>query len=393
MARGKVAVADVLAQSADAETLTRPTQHTEEPLLHSARTSLADDDSDLDVELADLEDATDTARLVASSQPSLSRPPAPVSRLTIALVLTLVVLGQTISTEATAYFEDTLGWRKPFMTMYLLHSSLGLPWVIQILYLRLRARHVPYTTWVAQYNDSIRTTVSTISAYATDRPRLVYKFQGRVGGPLDYLATVMAICTVALSISGASWFLSLSLTTPADLTAIGNSATFFAAAFSVPLLKEKLSREAILAIVLSTIGTVTIAYGDTSSSTETDDDATTKIGTSRLAGNLVAVVGSVAFGLYEVLLKKWASPAPSAAAAQGPHATFNLSLASSALTGFYTGATLWVGLLALHILGIETIEVPEWRTAGWVVLAAGSGAGQWSFLLTHGKSKNANVLV
>ena len=287
------------------------------------------------------------------------------SYLAIALALALTVMGLTINTEATAYYEDVLGWKKPFMSMYITHSALGLPWFCHLIYSRWQRRNIPYKAWVREYNDRLRESVTSIDAYESARSYLVFKRKGQTGGPLDYLASAMLLVTVVLTASGCSWFLSLVLTTPADLTAIYNCSTFFAAVFSVPILKERLGWISILAVALSIGGTFIIAYGDSTS--EHDEN---EIGTSRLLGNMVACVGAVAFGLYEVLFKKFAC----SSRVVDPAASLPLTFAASALTGIFTFATVWILIFILHLTGVEPIVMPGWTVIGWIVIAALTGS-------------------
>ncbi|KAK4896607.1 hypothetical protein LTR27_005525 [Elasticomyces elasticus] len=284
----------------------------------------------------------------------------------IAAALAITVLGFVINTESTEYFETSLGWRKPFATLYLTHTSLALPWLCYTLYSRFSQRGVTYREWVRDYNNSLREAISTIDAYTTDGPWMVYKFKGRVGGPLDFLLTTMAVLTVVLTMSGASWFVALAWTTPADLTAIYNCSTFFAAAFSVPLLKERLGKYSIIAVALSIVGTFVIAYGDTTAVHDPGD----KVGTSRLFGNVIASVGALAFGLYEVLFKKWACSSQP----MGPRQSLPLTLTASALTGFYTLSVGWVVLILLHIFGIETMVWPSGEVWLYIIIAVLSGS-------------------
>jgi len=332
----------------------------EDPLLQENRES-----SDDDIELADLElngrERTPVSHYKRHNEPPKKR----VEWYWIASALAVCVAGFTLNTEATAYFEDELDWKKPFATLYLTHGSLVLPWFAHIFYLRWKNRSTPYRSWVSDYNNTLRSSIATIDAFATSGPSLVLKRQGQVAGPLDYLATTMAIVTVVLTMSGVSWFTSLSLTTPADLTAIYNCATFFAAAFSVPILKEKLGWISIIAVVLSIGGTFTIAYGDT-----TAEHAESTIGASRLLGNIIACGGAVAFGLYEVLFKKWAcSSRPETQESSVP-----LTLAASALTGFYTLGVLWIFLPILHIFGVEEFALPSLHALLWIIIAVLSAA-------------------
>lgn len=329
-------------------------------------------DSDIELsELQDLEGVEDgqqaPSRHYRVRSIDGSPPKKRVAAWKIALTLVACVVGFTVNTEATAYIEDKLNWKKPIATMYLTHSALALPWMAHMLYLRYTNRQISYVQWVREYNNTLRGSIATIDAFATHGSKMVIKGPGRTGGPLDFLATSMAIVTIILTISGFSWFTSLSLTTPADLTAIYNCSTFFAAAFSVPILKEKLGWISILAVALSIAGTFTIAYGDTTADHSSESDPA--IGGSRLLGNVIACVGAVAFGLYEVLFKKWAcSNKP-----ESQESSLPLTLAASALTGFYTFGVLWIFLIIFHILGIETFSFPSAYAWLWLVIAVLSG--------------------
>lgn len=339
-----------------------------DPLLDS------EDSDNGDIELAHLDGGERTPISHYLNHPD-SQPSKPISILWISVALAVCVLGFTINTEATAYVEDSLGWKNPFATMYITHSSLCLPWICHILYLRWSNRKTAYRSWVREYNNTLRESISTVPAYATHAPRMVLKWKGQTGGPLDFLATSMGIVTVVLTASGISWFVSLSLTTPADLTAIYNCSTFFAAAFSVPLLKEKLGYLSIAAVAISIAGTFTIAYGDTTATHEGNED----VGTNRLLGNIIACVGAVAFGLYEVLFKKWAC----SARPESEGSSLPLTLAASAMTGLYTAALGWIAILVFHIVGWESFTVPSLWTCVWILIAVLAGSGMYYDSLIH----------
>ncbi|WPG98372.1 Hypothetical protein R9X50_00116200 [Acrodontium crateriforme] len=332
-----------------------------EPLLNDERNSL-------DIELSQLDGGERTPTIHYANAKSHSRERK--SPLLIAATLALTVIGFTINTEATAYFEDILGYQKPFAILYVTHSSLALPWLCHLAYLRYQARHVAYGVWAKQYNNDLRASISTIEAYVTSAPRMVFKARGQQGGPLDFLATTMALVTLVLTISGCSWFFSLSLTTPADLTAIYNCSTFFAAVFSIPILHEKLGGYSMIAVALSIAGTFIVAYADTTAEHVDDGSTASHVGSNPLLGNLIACVGAVAFGLYEVLFKKWACPTSSP---RGQSA-LPLTLAASALTGIFTFCTLWIGLVALHIFGFEVFEWPSAQVAMWIVISVLTGS-------------------
>jgi len=336
---------------------------------------LEDSDDDQDIELAHLGGGN-----VDPYPLSPAKPTKGVSNIMIAASLIVTIIGFVINTEAAAYYEDVLGWRKPFASLYIMHSSLALPWLCHLAYLRYKHRDKPYQRWVRDYNNELRTSISSVEAFALNGPSMVWKRAGSMGGPLDYLATTMAIVTLVLTVSGISWFLSLALTTPSDLTAIYNCSTFFAAAFSVPLLRQKLGWVSIGAVGLSIVGTIIIAYGDTrGNDTKTDEAAAApQVGASRLLGNLVALVGAVAFGLYEVLFKKWAcSSRPS-----NPQSSLHLTFAASALTGIYTFSTFWIVLILLHIVDIEPFVIPGLKVFGYIIASVLAGAGKKIYLRT-----------
>ncbi|KAK5107899.1 hypothetical protein LTR62_000558 [Meristemomyces frigidus] len=282
----------------------------------------------------------------------------------VSAALATTVIGFVINTEATEYFEAELGWKKPLASMYITHSSLMLPWVIYVFCSRLRSRNLPFRVWLAQHRDQLSDALTATSTYKSGTPDTTRTLPA--SSPLKFLITSMGFLTFVLTASGLSWFIALAWTTPADLTAIYNCSTFFAAAFSVPLLKERLGLYSIVAVGLSIIGTFVIAYGDTTA----NHDPMDKVGTSRFFGNIVACLGALAFGLYEVLFKKWACSAQP----MRPEQSLPLTLFASALTGFYTFIALWPGLVVAHLTGYEVFVWPAARTWLWIITGVLSGS-------------------
>lgn len=337
-----------------------PSEH-QEPLLDSARTSQ-------DIELSHFGHNNERPSLLPNPGPQKGTPKS-----LIAAALIIAIAGLVTQTESTAYYEDVLGWKKPFCSLYIMHSSLSLPWFLHLAYLRFKELDKPYTLWVRDYNNELRASVSTVEAFAVSGPSFVIKRAGSLGGPLDYLATTMGIVTVVLTVSGVSWFLSLVFTTPSDLTAIYNCSTFFAMAFSVPILRQKVGWVGIVAVALSIMGTFTIAYGDTTASRSSDDtDEPPAMGASRLFGNIIALIGAVAFGLYEVLFKEWACPSHNVR----PSSSLNLTLAASALTGIYTFSFFWIVLVIMHFIGVEPFVLPSLHVFSYVMLSVTAGSSK-----------------
>lgn len=337
-----------------------PSEH-QQPLLDSRRSSQ-------DLELSHLGHNNERPSLL----PETGAPKKGTPKVYIAGALVVAIAGLVTQTESTAYYEDVLGWKKPFCSLYIMHSSLALPWLIHLAYLRLKDLNKPYSIWVRDYNNELRASVSTVEAFAVSGPSIVIKRAGSLGGPLDYLATTMGIVTVVLTVSGVSWFLSLVFTTPSDLTAIYNCSTFFAAAFSVPILRQKVGWVGLVAVALSIMGTFTIAYGDTTAHSADSEDEPPAVGASRLFGNVIALIGAIAFGLYEVLFKKWACPSQ----AIRQSSTLKLTLAASALTGIYTFSFFWIVLVIMHFIGVEPFMLPSLNVLAYVILSVTAGSSK-----------------
>lgn len=113
--------------------------------------------------------------------------------------------------------------------------------------------------------------------------------------------------TCALTVAGSTWYVAVSLTTPGDLTAIYNCSAFFAYAFSIPLLGERMKMEKVVSVAVAIVGVLIVAYGDGGSG-ERMEKGDEGEGSTRVLGNVIIGVGSVLYGFYEVLYKKMACP-------------------------------------------------------------------------------------
>jgi drug/metabolite transporter (DMT)-like permease len=189
------------------------------------------------------------------------------------------------------------------------------------------------------------------------------------------MLTTTAFVTTALTIAGGSWYVAVNMTTPSDLTAIYNCSAFFAYAFSIPLLNEKLRVDKVFSVAVATIGVMVVAYGDgankKTSKGGTDDGGAQ----NRLLGNIVIGVGSILYGLYEVLYKRFACPPEGTSPGRGT--IFANTFGS--LIGVFTLLVLWIPLPFLHWTGWETFEWPTGE-AGWMLLiSVGANASKYQF--------------
>lgn len=191
--------------------------------------------------------------------------------------------------------------------------------------------------------------------------------------PVPYFIRTTAFVTCALTIAGGSWYVAVDLTTASDLTAIYNCSAFFAYAFAIPMLGEKLRWGKVFAVLVAIGGVLIVAYGDTDSTAKhgsksgggTYDPDTPEVSeaSNRFLGNIVIGVGSVLYGFYEVLYKKVACPP------EGCNPSRGMMFANTfgSLIGLFTLLVLWIPLPLLHITGIETFELPTGKAA-WMLL-------------------------
>jgi len=278
-----------------------------------------------------------------------------------AFFLVTSLVSFTVQTELAAFVQNDLGWDKAYCMLYLTHGSWTLLWPLQLAFLRLRSRYSgnrePWAQFWRRHVMLVRSTALMVERQDLDVPYGL----GAAHSPWRYLVRTTAFVTTALTVAGLSWYLAVSMTTPSDLTAIYNCSAFFAYAFSVPLLKERLRLDKSIAVGVAIVGVLVVAYGDGNASAPPNGGAGIDGGT-RLLGNLVIGAGSVLYGLYEVLYKRYACPPEGTSAGRG--VIFANTFGS--LIGSFTLFVLWIPLPLLHILGIETFELPTGQTA-WLL--------------------------
>ncbi|KAK4445828.1 putative DUF6 domain protein [Podospora aff. communis PSN243] len=270
-----------------------------------------------------------------------------------AFFLVASLVSFTVQTELAAYVQNDLGWDKAYCMLYLTHGSWTFLWPLQLLFLRWRSRE-PWPQFWRRHKMLIRSIAQMVQRQELDVP-----YGLTAHSPWPYLIKTTAFVTTSLTVAGLSWYLAVSMTTPSDLTAIYNCSAFFAYAFSVPLLKERLRLDKSIAVGIAIVGVLVVAYGDGHGGSP---EGPTPDGAKRLLGNLIIGVGSVLYGLYEVLYKRFACPPEGTSAGRG----MIFANTFGSLIGVFTLFVLWIPLPVLHILGIETFEIPTGQT-GWLL--------------------------
>ncbi|KAH8671632.1 hypothetical protein BX600DRAFT_251296 [Xylariales sp. PMI_506] len=276
-----------------------------------------------------------------------------------AVFLLVSLVSFCIQTELAAYVQQDLGWNKAYCMLYLTHGSWSMLWPTQLLFLRIQKWNMPWETFWRRHVYLLRSTTHMIRTQDLDVPRHVMNTN-----PWPYLARTTAFITTALTIAGLSWYLAVDMTSPSDLTAIYNCSAFFAYAFSVPLLKEKLRLGKSLAVLVAIIGVLVVAYGD-SKPGEKDENMGGKSAGTRFLGNIIIGAGSVLYGLYEVLYKRWACPPEGVSAGRG----MIFANAFGSCVGVFTLTVLWIPLPILHMLGWEIFELPTGQTAWYLFIS------------------------
>ncbi|KAG5928373.1 hypothetical protein E4U42_000766 [Claviceps africana] len=277
-----------------------------------------------------------------------------------AFFLSVSLVAFCVQTELSAYIQHDLGWSKAYCMMWLTHSSWVVLWPVTVLALRLQKRDRP---WPQFWRKHLEVVLSTVTMIELQTIHVATPSVARRGRPVMYLARMTIYITSALTVAGLSWYVAVSLTTPSDLTAIYNCSAFFAYAFSVPILKEPLRTGKSISVLIAVLGVLVVAYGDTGPSADAPSaDAPSG---SRLAGNLIIGLGSILYGLYEVLYKRYACPPDGVSPVRG---TIFANVFGSCI-GFFTLTVLWLPLPFLHWLGIEPFEIPDARTCRLILVA------------------------
>ncbi|KAF7511780.1 hypothetical protein GJ744_003511 [Endocarpon pusillum] len=290
--------------------------------------------------------------------------------------LLLSLISFVVQTETAVYIQHTLGWKKAYCMLWLTHGSWSLLYPAQLLILRIQKRKLSWPAFWRRHKYQIRTTAQMV-----EHQQLHLTSSAKNKSPTSYIIRKTVIVSTALTIAGASWYVAVDLTTPSDLTAIYNCSAFFAYVFSIMLLHDKLRLDKVIAVAVAIAGVLVVAYGDkkdpkhagphggASGGGPQDDDGTTEA-KNRTAGNLIIGIGSVLYGLYEVLYKKWACPPEGTSPGRG----MIFANTFGSLIGLFTLTVLWIPLPILHVTGLEPFEIPPPHTAGLLLISTISNA-------------------
>ncbi|KAG2415201.1 hypothetical protein HFD88_006392 [Aspergillus terreus] len=286
--------------------------------------------------------------------------------------LLLSLASFVVQTETAVYIQHELHWDKPYCMLYMTHGSWALLWPAQLLILRLQKRKLSWSAFWRRHVSLLKTTAQMVESQS-----LHPSSHDHHRSPVRYMLRTTAFVTTALTIAGGSWYVAVNLTTASDLTAIYNCSAFFAYAFSIPILKDKLRFDKVFSVIVAIIGVLVVAYGDRDESKKTADGTVGKghdEAEHRLIGNIIIGVGSVLYGLYEVLYKRFACPPEGTS--PGRSTIFANTFAS--MIGCFTLFVLWIPLPILHILGLETFRWPTGEAAWMLLISVLANASEYS---------------
>lgn len=254
------------------------------------------------------------------------------------------------------------------------HGSWVMLWPLQLIFMRLQEWSTPFPIFWRRHVQLLRQTALMVQ-HQTLHPSMR---QSQVS-PVRYMIRMTAFITCALTVAGGSWYLAVNLTTASDLTAIYNCSAFFAYAFSIPLLHEKVRMNKIVAVAIAIFGVFIVAYGDTTPAKHGNQSGGGAGGEqapppneagNRALGNMIIGVGSVLYGFYEVLYKKLACPPDGCS----PNRGMIFANTFGSLIGAFTLAVLWIPLPVLHYMEWEIFELPQGKQAWMMAISVFANA-------------------
>lgn len=290
-----------------------------------------------------------------------------------AFFLILSLISFVVQTETAVYIQHELHWNKAYCMLWLTHGSWSLLWPFQLLILRLQKRKQSWPSFWLAHKSLINSTAQMVQSQELHPSKST-----AARSPWRYMLKTTAFVTTFLTVAGGSWYVAVDLTTASDLTAIYNCSAFFAYVFSILLLKEKARLDKIISVALAILGVLVVAYGDSkhpkhgshsggATNPNPGDDFEPD---NRALGNLIIGVGSVMYGLYEVLYKKYACPPEGTSPDRG----MMFAMTFGSLIGCFTLTVLWIPLPILHFSGVERFELPSGQAAALLAVSTLSNA-------------------
>jgi drug/metabolite transporter (DMT)-like permease len=209
------------------------------------------------------------------------------------------------------------------------------------------------------YQNIIETINKSKSSVSQSLLELQYRVQGNQVFPFGFIIKTSLWLSILLTLPAYIWYLSVNLTSMSNLTAIYNTGCFFAYIFSILMLHDRLIAAKVGAVMLCMAGVLAMACWPQASNDGNDqnEDDIASIGEGWV-GIAVSSLGAALYGFYEVYYKKYASPS---------QPTILFANTITGIIGVVTFLVLWIPFPFLHFTGIETFELPDWITFGYIL--------------------------
>ncbi|EMG49750.1 hypothetical protein G210_5419 [Candida maltosa Xu316] len=173
---------------------------------------------------------------------------------------------------------------------------------------------------------------------------------------IRYILLKALMVTVVLTIAGFTWYGAMSMTYPADVTAIYNCSAFTAYAFAIPLLNERFSWLKASSVIIALSGVFIVAYSDDGSDTKDQPEEDNPY-PYRFWGNLLILIGAILYGYYEVLYKKYLCIPAHLSKVITPRRQSTFANFVMGFFGFYTLTILVVGIVLAQVFHIHRFNL------------------------------------
>ncbi|KAG9314341.1 hypothetical protein JVU11DRAFT_5133 [Chiua virens] len=329
------------------------------------------------------------------------------SRTAISVLFLAVLLAFVVETQTTQYLQTTLGFKQPYFIFYVVHSSFLFSFPTHLVYVLLKTKH------------GLRPLLSSLKlALASQAITLNTERSSTTSISLAKLVVLIIFITTFYNLPGLLWFIAVALASVTDVTAIWNANAFFAYVFSVKLLGLKWSALRLFAVTFATLGVLAVVYGGTTALSPPNsrlNKADVSSISTPFVGDMLTLVASVLYALYQVLYKKYlALPSDPELVGESGHyrrlsdAADNIvdedsaaiprtdatiypppfGLYSNLVTatiGLCTLLVFWIPIPFLHFYGIEDFRIPPNASAiaAIAVIAASGVVFNAGFMVWH----------
>ncbi|TFK41180.1 hypothetical protein BDQ12DRAFT_428998 [Crucibulum laeve] len=303
---------------------------------------------------------------------------------TAVVLFAFILIAFVTESQLTQYVQTTLAYRQPFFIFYVVHSSFFIIFPLHLLYL----------TTTTKYSAS--SLIKGLSIAITDHLSPL-ETSGLSEFPFFKFSRLVIVLTVGVTYPGLLWFAAISLASVSDVTAIWNTNAFFAYLISVKMFGLKWEPRRLVAVCLATLGVIVVVYGgNAAENSESMPEGSSMSSSARfikpsapLVGNVLTLIASFGYGLYQVLYKIYAAlPSDPEIISdrqyeqiidgESEHLQSNLTSANAisaedtvypppfglhpnlltSAIGFCTFAMLWIPIPILHYTGVEIFRYP-----------------------------------